>query len=80
MYFLCNIYGYPTTKKENDMSYDAYLDRCHDEWFNQEDEYCSDCGHMECVCDDDCGDMDDFDADDYEVCFDHETGSLEVVR
>ena len=44
------------------MSYDAYLDRCHDEYYGQEDEYCDDCGHMECRCDDDCGDEDDFDA------------------
>jgi len=40
------------------MSYDAFLDRCHD----------------------DCGDTDDFDADDFETVFDHETGRLEVVR
>jgi len=62
------------------MSYDVYLDRCHDEWFGKEDEPCQYCGHMECRCDDDCGDEDDFDADDYEVCFDHETGSLDIVR
>ncbi len=62
------------------MSYDYYLDRCHDEEFGREDEHCDDCGHMECRCDDDCGDVDDFDSDDYETVFDHETGSLEVVR
>lgn len=62
------------------MSYDAFLDRCHDEYYGQEDQYCDDCRHMECRCDDDCGDEDDFDADDFETVFDHETGSLEVVR
>ena len=62
------------------MSYDAYLDRCHDEWFDQEDQYCEDCGHMHCICNDDSGDLDDFDADDFETVFDHETGSLDVVR
>ena len=50
------------------MSYDYYLDQCHEEYY-REDEYC-----------DDCGDVDDFDADDYEVCFDNESGELEVVR
>ena len=60
------------------MSYDFYLDQCHEEHY--QDDYCEDCGHMECRCDDDFGDVDDFDADDYEVCFDYETGSLEVVR
>ena len=61
------------------MSYDAFLDRCHDAEFDHL-EPCGDCGHMECRCDYDCGDVDDFDADNYEVCFDHETRSLEVVR
>ncbi len=61
------------------MSYDYYLDQCHEDHYHDE-EPCEDCNHIECICDDDCGDMDDFDADDYEVCFDNETGSLEVVR
>ena len=32
------------------------------------------------TCDDEAGDLDDFDADDFETVFDHESGSLEVVR
>ena len=61
------------------MSYDAFLDRCLDEHL-AEDQYCEDCGHMHCICNDDSGDLDDFDADDFETVFDHETGSLEVVK
>ncbi len=61
------------------MSYDAFLDRCHDAEFDHP-EPCDDCGHMQCRCHDDCGDTDDFDADDFETVFDHETGRLEVVR
>ena len=51
------------------MSYDAYLDRCHDEYYGQEDVQCEEDY-------DECEEVDE----DYEVCFDHETGSLEVVR
>ena len=62
------------------MSYDHYLDQCHEDYTDGQEEFCEHCEHIHCICDDDCGDMDDFDADDYEVCFDHETGNLEVVR
>ena len=71
--------GQQSNQRKIKMSYDAFLDRCLDEHL-QEDQYCEDCGHMECRCDDDCGDADDFDADDFETVFDHETGQLEVVR
>jgi len=43
-------------------------------------EPCEYCQHFNCICDDDCGDMDDFDVDDYETVFDYEEGRLEVVR
>ncbi len=62
-------------EKENKMSYDAYLDRCHEEWFDQEENE-----HDEIYEDDYEPDEYDADEDDYEVCFDHESGNLEVVR
>ena len=50
------------------MSYDAYLDRCLDEYLDEE---------VQCEEDyDECEEVDE----DYEVCFDYEGGGLEVVR
>jgi hypothetical protein len=66
------------------MGYDEFLDRCHEEWTDSlgdelEDGMCKECliEVEDCVCE---IEEDDWDADDYEVCFDHETGNLEVVR
>jgi len=63
-------------EKESKMSYDYYLDQCHEEWTNEQEEN----EHDEIYEDDYEPDDYDADEDDYEVCFDHESGSLEVVR
>lgn len=60
------------------MSYDDFLDRCHDDYYGDESDGCTGCADDDCDCED--VDFLDDDDDDYEVCFDHETGSLEVVR
>jgi len=53
------------------LSYKYYLDE-------DEQESCTGCADDECDCAD--VDLDFSDHDDYEVCYDYETGRLDVVR